>query len=256
MLPHPAVMEMNLISTTLWQISIATKVLLVVLVLVTRVHRSHPLFCAYAIALALRSLALWGISRTDNYPAYFYVFWISQGILATLALGVVWEIYRDTLAVFPSIRRWTSPVFGISLVVLLIFCIWAVIAAPANLSSRMVSALVLLERSVWAVQTGVLLLLVGTALLAGLSLRTPSFGMALGLGLHSATELGMLALVAIKGEVVSNLQVLGGHVGFLTGMMVWTISLLAFRHPQRAVAPGQSAVIFRDEVVLGGGRIR
>ena len=31
---------------------------------------------------------------------------------------------------------------------------------------------------------------------------------------------------------------------------------LRFRRPQRAVAPGQSAVIFRDEVVLGGGRIR
>jgi tRNA-uridine 2-sulfurtransferase len=31
---------------------------------------------------------------------------------------------------------------------------------------------------------------------------------------------------------------------------------LRFRRPQRAVAPGQSAVIFRGEVVLGGGRIR
>ncbi len=30
---------------------------------------------------------------------------------------------------------------------------------------------------------------------------------------------------------------------------------LAFDEPQRAVAPGQSAVVFRDEVVLGGGRI-
>ena len=31
---------------------------------------------------------------------------------------------------------------------------------------------------------------------------------------------------------------------------------LRFRRPQRAVAPGQSAVVFRGEVVLGGGRIR
>jgi tRNA-uridine 2-sulfurtransferase len=30
---------------------------------------------------------------------------------------------------------------------------------------------------------------------------------------------------------------------------------LRFDEPQRAVAPGQSAVIFRGEVVLGGGRI-
>jgi tRNA-uridine 2-sulfurtransferase len=30
---------------------------------------------------------------------------------------------------------------------------------------------------------------------------------------------------------------------------------VAFEVPQRAVAPGQSAVIFRDEMVLGGGRI-
>jgi tRNA-uridine 2-sulfurtransferase len=30
---------------------------------------------------------------------------------------------------------------------------------------------------------------------------------------------------------------------------------LEFRRPQRAIAPGQSAVIFRGEVVLGGGRI-
>ncbi|MBW3630557.1 MAG: tRNA 2-thiouridine(34) synthase MnmA [Gemmatimonadetes bacterium] len=30
---------------------------------------------------------------------------------------------------------------------------------------------------------------------------------------------------------------------------------LTFHRPQRAVAPGQSAVIFRDQVVLGGGRI-
>jgi tRNA-specific 2-thiouridylase len=28
-----------------------------------------------------------------------------------------------------------------------------------------------------------------------------------------------------------------------------------FREPQRAVAPGQSAVIYRGDEVLGGGRI-
>ena len=32
--------------------------------------------------------------------------------------------------------------------------------------------------------------------------------------------------------------------------------VLAFQRPQRAVAPGQSAVMFRDDVVLGGGRIQ
>ncbi|HYJ79955.1 MAG TPA: tRNA 2-thiouridine(34) synthase MnmA [Longimicrobiaceae bacterium] len=32
--------------------------------------------------------------------------------------------------------------------------------------------------------------------------------------------------------------------------------ILRFDQPQRAVSPGQSAVMFRDEVVLGGGRIR
>ena len=31
---------------------------------------------------------------------------------------------------------------------------------------------------------------------------------------------------------------------------------LAFEHPQKAVTPGQSAVLFQDERVLGGGRIR
>jgi tRNA-specific 2-thiouridylase len=30
---------------------------------------------------------------------------------------------------------------------------------------------------------------------------------------------------------------------------------LVFEEPQSAVSPGQSAVLFRDDVVLGGGRI-
>jgi tRNA U34 2-thiouridine synthase MnmA/TrmU len=30
---------------------------------------------------------------------------------------------------------------------------------------------------------------------------------------------------------------------------------IEFRTPQRGVAPGQSAVVYRDEELLGGGRI-
>jgi tRNA-uridine 2-sulfurtransferase len=33
------------------------------------------------------------------------------------------------------------------------------------------------------------------------------------------------------------------------------VVVLAFATPQRAVSPGQSAVIFSGDVVLGGGRI-
>ena len=237
-------MELNSISAALWQVSIIVKVLFVLFLFLARAYPSRPFFTTYAIVLSLRSITLWVITQAGSYALYFYTFWASQAVLVSLALTVVWEIYRDTLAVFPSLRRWTSPSLAAGLVALLLLSIWSVVGGPGNLPSGIVASLVLLERSIWGVQTGLLLLLLAAASLAGLSIRTPSFGIALGLGLHSATELAMLALITAKGETVGNIQVVGGQIGFLIAVTVWTIFIGAFGRQESAhPSPDDTALL-------------
>jgi tRNA-uridine 2-sulfurtransferase len=70
-------------------------------------------------------------------------------------------------------------------------------------------------------------------------------------------ELNWLGPLPAPGDLV---QIQIRHRAAAADAVVSTIGTdsleLTFRRPQRAVAPGQSAVIFRDEVVLGGGRIQ
>jgi len=222
-------MDLGPISATLWHISIAAKILLVAVLVLVGVYRRFPIFFAYAVALAIRSLVLWIISQTGTYATYFYVFWASQAVLAGLGLAVVAEVYRHSLAVFPSLRKWTGPALSIALIGLLLMCIWAALTAPANFRSLMVAGLIVLERSVWSVQAGLLVVLVLAAAFVGMTFRTPSFGMALGLGLYSATELAMLGVITLYGEAAARLQVLGGQLGFLVAVVVWFTFVLRFR---------------------------
>jgi hypothetical protein len=232
-------MEPSVISALLWHFGIATKLLIVVALLRRGRFRAVPLFLAYGLALLLRSVVLWASAKLEHYPLYFYSYWVGQAVLVALGLAVVWEVYSDAFRRFPSVHRWTSAVFGTATVCLLIMCIASVLAAPATAAFPLGATLLLAERSAWILQVGLVLLLVSVAVFGGMSLRTLTFGIALGLGVHSVISLAVVTYLSMGDGQSASMHVIPQQLGFLLAGAVWLAFLLKVKEAApAALLPG------------------
>ena len=105
-------------------------------------------------------------------------------------------------------------------VLLLLAAILAAVYSSGPVPDYLMAGVALLDRSVAIIQAGLLMFLILTARMFGLSGRTFAFGIALGFGVVASTELGVwaLRLTSADGAFIKALNFLqtgGYHVSVL-----------------------------------------
>jgi hypothetical protein len=186
-----------------------------------KLHRTFPIFSVYLASTATLMIVLAVIDRTHPY-AYFYLYWISDGLTAILGLAVIYEVFKVVLNPFPSVQKVGLTVFRSAFVVLLVLVIATFRSREIQDQIPWISLILNLELSIRILEGGLFFFLFSFAASLGLTWKHHAFGIAAGLALFVASELTVVTMRTYLGRAADDLvfQILK-PAAFNCGVLIW-----------------------------------
>lgn len=181
------------------------------------VFSRYSLFCVVGCVITL-------ISSVVYCPRYFYVYWALTAITMVLEFGVLYELLVNALKPYSALIDLGKMLFRWAAVFLILAALLTAFATTGSGSNRLVAASELLQRTVRLMQCGLLLLFFGLEKRLGLSWRTHSMSIALGLGIYAGADLSTTYLIDRLPALASTFQVFTNLV-YLGAASLWAYSL-------------------------------
>ena len=175
---------------------------------------------------------------------YYYIYWALTGVTMVLEFAVMYELLVNALKPYSALIDLGKMLFRWAAVFLVLAALLTAFATADSGGNKMVAAINLLQRSVRLMQCGLLLMFFGFERRLGLSWRTHSMSIALGLGLYAAVDL-------ITSYLSVHIQALRGPFGVLTNLVylgavfVWAYSLALPEPARKNVLDSPSRLIFQ-----------
>jgi len=200
------------------------------------------------------------ISEVHIDYTYFYSYWSTYLISAVMIFFVLREIYSELMKPLPEIRRLGMMAFRwimiVSGVIGSIIAVSSVMTPAHTLGSTLIYISELAVRSISVLELCLLAFIALTIQNLGRSFRSPLFGLALGLGLQSASDFVINTLnITLNSPVWSRPELIAQL--FTTGVLVTWVAyfLLPERQEEREVAiiPVQSPLIRWNDVAQALG---
>jgi hypothetical protein len=211
----------------LWVAPALVFTLLAILMVRRGTRRQFPFFFSYVI-FQIISFAVQFYVYHRHPQQYFYVYWPLAALSIGIAFTVIYEVFRELFGPFEALRDFGNVLFRWAVLVLLaIAVLMAMTAAPASQGSRAFALVISLERSVRAMQCGMVLLMVLCAPRLGLRYAQRVFGIALGFGLIAACDLIGVAIVARIGLSADRFNSLVHMSVYNLAALLWTGYFLA-----------------------------
>src|SRR5271154_5968113 len=193
---------------------------------------SVRLVCSF-ICVPLLMFSGHGIERHLAYQIYFYVYWVSFALEATLSLLVIYGIFRMAMAPLKGLQtlgmlvfRWVA---AISVAVAI-----GVAVSPHQSGIHFMTAMITQLQQTSSILTLCLLLFVCFAIRPmGLSYNSRIFGVSLGLGMMATVSLIDAAWFAHSPNMYSTISMINGlAVG--VALLMW-MAYFAFPEPKRRI---------------------
>lgn len=219
-------MNTNLfISYGLWFLTLAVQTGICVAMIKKRLFHEMPLFLAYTSFHVLRSLALLGVRQWASPTSYSYTYWVSEAISVLLGFAVIYELFSVVLQRFQGLRQLGMMLFRWAFVVLVMI---AIVSANRNDASSpgLITAVLVLERSVRIIQCGLVVFLFMFASTLALSWRHYVFGVALGFGLYAAVELILTSVRVQVGASADQTYIFLKPAAYAFSTLIWMSYLL------------------------------
>lgn len=183
---------------------------LAALMLKKRLNRDTPVFFFYVVFDACGMAFLFTVQHLGFAYTTWYGSWVESMGCIVLGFAVISEIFDKIFASYSGIRRLAKDVvWGSAIILLALAAISVTLFHQVNYTTPVVTALLMLQRSLRFVQLGLILSLFAVSKYLHLRWRNFMFGIALGFGLH--------ALMVLTGNIVRAYygQMLAGAVGVL-----------------------------------------
>lgn len=224
-------MEYNLIDLTILIGTVSLQAIIAVVMLIRKLHARLPIFFAYTVFHVAGALVMWAASRV-SYADYFYIYWSLEIIDACLSLLVIQEIFSVVMAEYESLKSLGDLLFRWGTLLIVGITVFSASAAPGADSDRLVAGLLVLQRSVGLVETGLLLLLFLFCRWFGLTWRDHVFGIALGFGIMASLVLAAGSLRAHMGLEAQRMYEYANPASYTLAVMIWAVYVLV---PERSL---------------------
>jgi hypothetical protein len=177
----------------------------------------YSLFCIVGCAILL-------VPYVVFCPQYFYVYWSITAITMVLEFGVLYELLVNALKPYSALIDLGKMLFRWAAVFLVLAALLTALATAGSGNHKMVAAVQLLQRTVRLMQCGLLLLFFGLEKRLGLSWRTHSMSIAMGLGIYAGVDLSTTYLIERLPALATFFQVFTNLV-YLGAASLWAYSL-------------------------------
>jgi hypothetical protein len=228
-------------------IAYAVVQLLLAAVLVRKgLHKTFAIFFVYnlfdaAATIVLSSLSLWAGQDSTQ---YFYLYWVLNTGVMLLEFGVMYEMFVHAIKPYAGLIDLAKMLFAWAALFLLLAAGLTSMSTAGSHLEKCIAAVVYLERGLRMMQCGLLLLFFLFERRLGLSWRSYSVCVALGLGVVAATRLSFTFFSAHYPDSIVGLDFANNMV--YAGMVVaWVI---CFRMPQperKTVLDSPAKLIFQ-----------
>lgn len=158
--------------------------------------QKYPCFFAYCLFGATQNLLLLVLHALGTYQQYFYAFWSTGAVSAYFALSVIREIFLVALEPFAGLRDLGRIAFRWATALMILIALAVGLNIKANYISVIQTAVLNFESSVRMMQVGLLLMMFFFSKRIGLSIRSRTFGIALGVGTTAAINLFSVSLLS------------------------------------------------------------
>jgi hypothetical protein len=219
----------------LWIAPHALQIIIAIVMIRRRLFREFPVFLSYTIFQIVQEGTLFVLDHSPAVSGYQYlcVYWVGLAISIALRFAVISEIFSSVFTNYPGLKELSHVLFRWATVVLLLIAIVVAVHAPADGSVPIVSGIHVLDRAVAVMQSGLLLLLVGFSSYFGLSWRSFTYGIAIGLAIFSSVDLATEAIRTgpVAGYVFDFVTMATYHCC----VMIWLVYLLVPETGKRQV---------------------
>lgn len=184
----------------------------------------YPFFSAYLALVLCRSPLLLCL-RPVTSDGYRLGYWISEFVCAVLAFGVTWEIYSQTLAPYPGVRKMARTLMGVLLVAV---GAKAMVEVWGNQLRNVGSTVVDFERDLRVVQMLLLLGLVGLVARYALPMGKNIVSILMGYGLYLGFRVVLLTVLSDLGRVYHPVVSLALQGAWNLSVIVWCVGMWSY----------------------------
>jgi hypothetical protein len=188
-----------------------------------KLRSEFPVFSRYLVFCIVGS-AITLIPFVVYCPQYFYVYWALTAVTMVLEFGVLYELLVNALKPYSALIDLGKMLFRWAAVFLILAALLTAFATTGSGNNKLVAASELLQRTVRLMQCGLLLLFFGLEKRLGLSWRTHSMSIAMGLGIYAGVDLSTTYLIDRLPALAGAFQILTNTV-YLGATALWAYSL-------------------------------
>lgn len=208
-----------------------------------KLRSEFPIFFRYsAICVAAYAVSL--IPYIFFCPQFFYVYWVLTPITMVFEFAVMYELLVNALKPYSALIDLGKMLFRWAAVFLILAALLTAFATTGSGSNKLIAASELLQRTIRLMQCGLLLLFFGLEKRLGLSWRTHSMAIALGLGVYAGMDLSTTYLIDRMPALTGSLQIFANLV-YLGAAAFWAYSLAKPEPARGNVLDSPSRLIFQ-----------